>query len=1123
MSRHFWRVLVVFALLLSTVAPAVAQDRLPDEGGTQIFLPFLSGDGAGSTTSATQAQRDPSALSASSERVTQVNDIHLTKAGQVNASGVGTGADLRPVSVIVVLEEGGNPDQIAAATGGTVVHRYQAVFNGLSMLVGEDQLEALPKLNNVKAVYLDTIEQLDTDASPSFIGAPAAWAQLGGQESAGEGVIVGVLDSGIWPEHPSFADPDPSGNAYPPPPVAPGSNGFTGGAPLNTCNFGNTAYNVYDVPFSCNNKLIGAYDFTQTYSAVVGLLPTEFDSARDADGHGTHTSTTSAGNGGVAANIFGTPLGTVSGIAPRAHVIGYKVCGAEGCFGSDSVAAVDQAILDGVDVINFSISGGNSPYSDAVSLAFLLAYDAGVLVTPSAGNSGPAPDTVAHREPWSLTIGASTSDRHFLSTLTLTADNGDTLDLVGATITAGISTPTPVVIASDTQCTDAMAPGTFSGEIVICERGVFARVLKSFNAAQAGAGGMILRNPSLQGLNTDNHFIPSVHLDVVEGDALLAFMGSHSGVVGTFTDGAATLVQGDVMAAFSSRGGSGQVLGVSKPDVTAPGVQILAGHTPLPATAEGGIPGQLFQSIQGTSMSAPHAAGAAAIVKAQHPDWTPGQIKSAMMLSALTAGVTKEDGVTPADAFDLGSGRIDMAVAGNVSVTMDESALNYLVHENDLWNTNYPSVYVPAMPGAITVMRTFTNVTNKNQEFNVSIASTPDMTVEVGQVNSNGIFSARNSVKVLKNSSETFAIRISAPSVPLGEVRHARITFDNKGSDELLTMPVTIVRDQPATLSTTKSCDPTTVSKGGVTTCTITMTNNSFDAAAVGMIDRIPQQLSLVRGSVQGGQESGNDVVFSGSLYGQQPPVVNAAVDPLASPAGYLPLALFGSTVVGASDESITNFNVPSFTYAGQSYSQIGIVSNGYLVVGGGTNGDVDYINSDLPDVNPPNNVLAPFWTDLNPSAGGRILVNVLGNGTDSWTVVEWENVPNWGDGEVNTFQVWIGTNTDSNPGEDISFTYGPSISDGDGGYLTVGAENVYGNSGQTVYFDGAGTAPAPSYPSGNFEVDVFSTPGTPGETVTVTFQAKGKTVGDWTNCAEVTADSFDGASFACVSGSVVK
>ncbi len=268
---------------------------------------------------------------------------------------------------------------------------------------------------------------------------------------------------------------------------------------------------------------------------------------------------------------------------------------------------------------------------------------------------------------------------------------------------------------------------------------------------------------------------------------------------------------------------------------------------------------------------------------------------------------------------------------------------------------------------------------------------------------------------------------------------------------------------------------------------------------------------------------TGRTLSFDGTLFGATPPAPSVAVDPLASPFGYVPLAGFSPTDVGATDESIANYTVPSFDYAGESYNQIGIVSNGYIVVGGGGGSDVNYINSDLPDLSPPNNTLAPFWTDLNPAFGGRVLVSVLTDGVDSWTVVEWESVENWGDGETNTFQVWIGSNTDTNPGEDISFVYGPDISDGDGGYLTVGVENAFGNEGGTVYFDSAGTAPAPSYPSGDYEVDVFSVPGAPGETHTITYSATAKNKGSWTNSALMTSDAFQGISVASFSGTVTK
>ncbi len=178
----------------------------------------------------------------------------------------------------------------------------------------------------------------------------------------------------------------------------------------------------------------------------------------------------------------------------------------------------------------------------------------------------------------------------------------------------------------------------------------------------------------------------------------------------------------------------------------------------------------------------------------------------------------------------------------------------------------------------------------------------------------------------------------------------------------------------------------------------------------------------------------------------------------------------------------------------------------------------------------PPNNVLAPFWTDLNPSVGGALRVGILGDGSDSWLILDWEGVPNWGDGELNDFQIWIGVDGDANSGEDISFVYGPRISDGDSGFLTVGAENKFGNSGQAVYFDGAGTPPSPSFPNGDFEVDVFSSPGAAGGSHTISYEMRAAAdlgltpfIGDFTNCAEMTSPWFSGISYACLDGRIVR
>lgn len=983
-----------------------------------------------------------------------------------------------------------------------VTHDYEVIMNAVAMILPASQVADLYALPEVEAVYPDELLQIDTDNSPQFIGAPTIWAQLGGQESSGEGVIVGVLDTGIWPEHPSFSDPDPSGKPYttPPPPLSgPRACQFSGG------------FNPGPA-FSCNNKLIGAQRFMATYEWVIGLTPHEYTSARDDDGHGTHTSSTAAGNADVQASIFGVSRGIVSGIAPRARVIMYKVCGAAGCFSSDSAAAVEQAILDGVNVINFSISGGANPYSDAVELAFLDAYAAGVFVAASAGNAGPTADTTDHRGPWVTTVAASTQNRAFENTATITADGGASLTLHGTSITAGVG-PAPVFVpTTDSLCYGPFAPGSLTGKIVVCQRGNIGRAEKGYNVLQGGAVGMILYNQAtnITDLETDNHYLPATHIQYSDGVALLNFISSHTNIQATLTEGVKVPAPGDVMASFSSRGGPGQTLGVSKPDITAPGVQVLAGASPqhLPPS-EGGVAlgpqGELFQAIAGTSMSSPHIAGAGALIKALHPDWTPGQIKSALMTTAWTQ-VVKEDGVTPANAFDDGSGRVNLNKAGDPGLTFDVSPADYVAHAADLWNVNYPSVFVPAMPGLVVVQRSAHSTLPYNSPWELQVQGATDFTVSVP-----------NNLVVPAGGNATINIAIDARNVPLGQVRMATLYLierDNQGA-RTLHIPITFIRKQEG-VTLTKSCSPVTIAKGKTTDCTITFQNTTFDNATVNVVDQMPKELKLVPGSVTGANVSPDKktISFSGMLAGAQPPDISIGAG--TTPAGgYLPLSIFGvPPIAGVGDETITNFTVPAFQYAGETYTRIGVASDGYLVVGGGTAADIQFVNQKLPNPARPNNVIAPFWSDLNPGAGGAILIAALTDGPNSWIVVDYEGVKEFTTPMTDTFEVWIGINGV----EDISIAYGLIQGNGDNGLLTVGAENKFGNRGANYYYNGIGTLPA----DGD-QLSVTGIPGIPGETHTITFTAMGNQYGKWVNYAQLTSDLFQGVSIASFAGEVTK
>ena len=402
----------------------------------------------------------------------------------------------------------------AGVSTGVKVHDYTVALNGYSAILTEAQVNEIKAQKDVVLVLEDTMRYKETDSSPEFLGLTrkgGAW-DMG---YTGEGVVVGIIDSGIWPEHPSFADD----GTYPAPKTGPLA-----------CDFGNTAHNPDDAPFTCNNKLIGAYQMLDTYRALIGADPDEFDSARDDDGHGTHTASTAAGNSGIEAFMYGYPIAKISGIAPRAQIIAYKGLGNLGGFTSDLAAAIDQAVDDGVDVINYSIGGGAAaPGADEI--AFLFAANAGVFVATSAGNSGSGEATVGNpgTMPWLTTVGASTQKRFYKGIVQL----GNRQKYTGASITptTGLYGWVGLVDAEDAG-DDLCGPGNLDpavveGKIVLCRRGTYNRADKSLAVLQAGGVGMIMyENTDDNSLFTDSHWVPSVHVDNTPGLAIKAYIAS---------------------------------------------------------------------------------------------------------------------------------------------------------------------------------------------------------------------------------------------------------------------------------------------------------------------------------------------------------------------------------------------------------------------------------------------------------------------------------------------------------------------------------------------------------------------------------------------------------------------
>ncbi len=934
--------------------------------------------------------------------------------------------------------------------------KLRTVYGGIALSVPANQARELLKLPGVAAVQQDDPQKLLTDSSGEFIGAPTIYNQLGGSASSGKGVIVGILDSGSWPEHPSYADP---GTLPAPPATADGTP--------RVCDFGDNPLTPAGDVFACNRKLIGGRPFLDTYNAVIGgdVYP---DSARDSNGHGTHTSTTSAGGPVANANPLGINRGPIRGIAPAAAVSVYKVCGAQGCFPSDSTAAVARAILDGVRVINFSISGGNDPYSDPVELAFLDAYAAGVFVAASAGNSGPGANTTNHRSPWVTTVAASTQARTFRSTVTLEG-GGATATISGASVTGGISTATPVVLAgstpgyTDATCNTPAPAGTFAGKIVACQF-TAGRVMKGFNVQQGGAVGMLMYNTTFPSdVFTDNHWLPTAQLEKPDADALLAFLAAHPGATAKMTQGNKTTWQGDVITNFSSRGPGGDFL---KPDVTAPGLHILAGQTPTPEAPSGGPAGNLYQVIAGTSMSSPHVAGAAALLFALHPSWTPGQVKSALETTGKT-NVKKSDRVTPADPFDHGGGRIDLTKAGNPGLTLDETAANYAASAADALNRidlNLPSVNAPTMPGLITATRVVKNVTNQTLNFTASGTTVSGANITVIP----GGFSVK------PGKTQKLTIAITAPDLPDGQY-FGQVNLKQAGGSRALHLPVAFFR-QEGIVPIDQTCTPSTIARNtGQSTCTVTVQNNSLQTTQVTALSTLSSQLRL--NSVTGATQIGTQIATkTATLAARQPdkPVIAPG-----SLAGYIPLDTFGITPTPIGDEQALNFNVAPYVFAGQTYNRIGVVSNGYSVAGGTSSGeDVQFAPQNLPDTARPNNVLAPYWTDLDGTGTAGVFAANLTDGVSDWLVLEWR-VNLFGTTSLKVFQQWIGLNG----AEDITYAYDPDNLPGSppAGYgLTVGAENADGTAGSQIT-----GAPVEDY-------RVTSTPGAPGGSMTYSMNVRG-------------------------------
>ncbi|KAF8049040.1 hypothetical protein N665_2318s0006 [Sinapis alba] len=509
---------------------------------------------------------------------------------------------------------------------GRLVRSYKRSFNGFAARLTESERDQVAKMEGVVSVFPNKRLQLQTTASWDFMGLKEG-KNTKRNLAVESDTIVGVIDTGIWPESESFSD-----KGFGPPPKK-----WKG-----VCSGGKN--------FTCNNKLIGARDYTG-------------EGTRDIEGHGSHTASTAAGNAVAGTSFFGIGNGTARGGVPAARIAAYKVCTPTGCTFESILSAFDDAIADGVDVISISLGDDEvKPYEkDTIAIGAFHAMAKGILTVNSAGNSGPDPKSVGSVAPWILTVAASTMNREFLTKVVLL--NGTTLvgrsvnsfDLQGKNY--------PLVRGSLLQ-----------GKIFVTGYPV---------SSAAAVATIILDNKNYASISPR----PLSALSQVDFDSLLSYINSTKSPQGTVLKTEAVFnPKAPKVASFSSRGPNPIAVDLLKPDITAPGVEILAAFSPMGSPSIGDQRRVKYSVLSGTSMSCPHVAGIAAYIKTFHPEWSPSMIQSAIMTTAWSMNAS-ETGVASTE-FAYGAGHVDPIAALHPGLVYE---LDKADHITFLCGLNYTS------------------------------------------------------------------------------------------------------------------------------------------------------------------------------------------------------------------------------------------------------------------------------------------------------------------------------------------------------------------------------------------------------------------------------------------------
>lgn len=937
-------------------------------------------------------------------------------------------ADVKSYASHLAKEQTAFANTLAKAAPNAQVERhFQTLFNGVTIVGQGLTAEKLAQLPGVKAVYPEAMFEASMDASHQIINTAAMWQAVSGMENAGKGMKVAIIDGGIRPENPMFADA-----------------GFT--APS-----GNRPSDDYcstvDASF-CNNKLIVARWSQPTFQVCAN----EYMSPLGYGGHGTHVAGTAVGNK-VSTTYKDIPV-ELSGVAPAAYLMVYKALYSKAdCTGGSGsnimlMEALEHAVNDGADVINNSWGGGpgGDPASSPYKTMFEAAEAAGVIVVTAAGNDGNGPQTVGCPGciESGITVANTTTGRFFANSFNAGGDDLLAVPSSDAVLSADITAPVIAaknLNAENANGCEAFPADSFKDGIALISRGTCNFTLKAANAKAAGAKALVVYNnaagaPTIMSMPGEP--FPSVMITQADGEALIESMATAatSGTIFAATKRIITPSLADNLNSSSSRGPDGNQ-NILKPDIAAPGTNILSAFSPDDG-------GEDFNMISGTSMASPHVAGAAAMMRQLHPDWSANDIKTALTSTSKFAGILDDNATTQATPFGIGAGRMDLDAAAKAILTFDK-----------------PSIASDSCVGPCTFTRTVYNKSANKTTWNLS-----------GSADSVGISVSPATLELEAGASATFTVTVDSTFAEYGEWIFGNVMIRSAEGlqDAHLPLAVLAKESSDASLITTLSTKASLSASDAIPLSAV-INNSAFDSA-VTITAQAPKGTKLtskddvkvsLAGATQNGlqinEELGN-ITWVGSL---NLPKMSATKGSAAFPSivamGVKPI------VCGSGcDEQAFTFTVPAFKYNGVSYSSITMSDNGLAIVGGGSASGT-FANKMLPDGSNPNNILAPFWSDFDLSdktagdtGGGDLAVGVFTDNTGAkWLALEWNKGQLYDDASntAYTFSIWIRTGDT----EEVIFNYItiPNMP----ANLTIGAENIGGNIGTTYYYNGEGSTVA--------------------------------------------------------------